>query len=78
MSDHRAHQDSPDARPAGAPAQHADDADAQAFRELLRGLRVWDVALPSFDPATAPVEPLPCSGSGCGRPPRPVSPSRTP
>ncbi|GAU67465.1 putative pyridoxamine 5'-phosphate oxidase [Streptomyces sp. NBRC 110611] len=35
------------------------DAEARAFRELLRGLRVWDRELPSFDPAKAPTEPLP-------------------
>ncbi|MFI8001810.1 pyridoxal 5'-phosphate synthase [Streptomyces sp. NPDC086010] len=31
----------------------------QAFRELLRTQRVWDVPLPRFDPSTAPPEPLP-------------------
>ncbi|MEJ8648765.1 pyridoxal 5'-phosphate synthase [Streptomyces sp. MS1.AVA.3] len=40
-------------------AHGSDAADARAFHELLRGLRVWDVELPSFDPATAPDEPLP-------------------
>ncbi|MET7794981.1 hypothetical protein ABZV25_14700, partial [Micrococcus luteus] len=29
------------------------------LHELLRSLRVWDVELPSFDPASAPAEPLP-------------------
>ncbi|KUO14839.1 pyridoxine/pyridoxamine 5'-phosphate oxidase [Streptomyces dysideae] len=29
------------------------------LHELLRSLRVWDVALPSFDPTTAPADPLP-------------------
>ncbi|MEU6366287.1 pyridoxal 5'-phosphate synthase [Streptomyces sp. NPDC046931] len=28
------------------------------LHELLRSLRVWDVELPSFDPATAPADPL--------------------
>lgn len=28
------------------------------LHELLRSLRVWDVELPSFDPRTAPAEPL--------------------
>ncbi|MEV6022472.1 pyridoxal 5'-phosphate synthase [Streptomyces sp. NPDC052036] len=28
------------------------------LHELLRSLRVWDVELPSFDPATAPEDPL--------------------
>ncbi|WP_030986261.1 pyridoxine/pyridoxamine 5'-phosphate oxidase [Streptomyces sp. NRRL S-1813] len=73
MTDHPGHQDPPDAAStastgaagaAGATAHDfaahdADAADARAFRELLRGLRVWDVELPSFDPATAPDEPLP-------------------
>ncbi|QZY16600.1 pyridoxine/pyridoxamine 5'-phosphate oxidase [Streptomyces decoyicus] len=74
MTDHPGHQDPPDAASTGAtahePAVHdsdahdsaahgSDAADARAFRELLRGLRVWDVELPSFDPATAPDEPLP-------------------
>ncbi|MFD5101051.1 pyridoxine/pyridoxamine 5'-phosphate oxidase [Streptomyces albidochromogenes] len=30
-----------------------------AFHETLRSLRVWDTALPSFDPDTAPADPLP-------------------
>lgn len=30
----------------------------EAFRELLRSLRVWDTRLPRFDPATAPGDPL--------------------
>ncbi|MET7885728.1 pyridoxal 5'-phosphate synthase [Streptomyces avermitilis] len=29
------------------------------LHELLRSLRVWDVELPTFDPAGAPAEPLP-------------------
>ncbi|MEU2586184.1 pyridoxal 5'-phosphate synthase [Streptomyces avermitilis] len=29
------------------------------LHELLRSLRVWDVELPTFDPAAAPAEPLP-------------------
>ncbi|MEU9466228.1 pyridoxal 5'-phosphate synthase [Streptomyces avermitilis] len=29
------------------------------LHELLRSLRVWDVQLPSFDPESAPAEPLP-------------------
>ncbi|MGW1815813.1 pyridoxine/pyridoxamine 5'-phosphate oxidase [Streptomyces sp. NPDC002125] len=33
--------------------------DAQkAFRDLLHAQRVWDVPLPSFDPSTAPADPL--------------------
>ncbi|MEU3915209.1 pyridoxal 5'-phosphate synthase [Streptomyces sp. NPDC029721] len=28
------------------------------FHEVLHSLRVWDTALPSFDPASAPAEPL--------------------
>lgn len=74
MTDHPGHQDPPDAAATGATAHDSDAqdsaaqdsaahgsdaADARAFRELLRGLRVWDVELPSFDPATAPDEPLP-------------------
>ncbi|MGW7575832.1 pyridoxine/pyridoxamine 5'-phosphate oxidase [Streptomyces sp. NPDC054765] len=59
MTDHAGHEGPPDAAPAGAAAHHSDTADAQAFRELLRGLRVWDVELPRFDPAAAPDEPLP-------------------
>ncbi|MEU9123405.1 pyridoxal 5'-phosphate synthase [Streptomyces sp. NPDC048506] len=61
MSDHPARQDAPDAVPTGVPVGHADEADpaGRAFRALLRGLRVWDVDLPSFDPADAPDEPLP-------------------
>ncbi|MFD9210961.1 pyridoxal 5'-phosphate synthase [Streptomyces sioyaensis] len=69
MSDHPAHRDTTGADrpgpadptgPTGSPAApHSDDAEARAFRELLRGLRVWDTELPSFDPATAPAEPLP-------------------
>ena len=73
MTDHPGHPDPPDAASTGAAgatgatgaaahdsaAHDADAADARAFRELLRGLRVWDVELPSFDPATAPDEPLP-------------------
>ncbi|MFJ5531723.1 pyridoxal 5'-phosphate synthase [Streptomyces sp. NPDC093261] len=31
---------------------------ATDLHELLRSLRVWDVELPSFDPATAPADPL--------------------
>lgn len=31
----------------------------QAFRNLLHAQRVWDVELPSFDPAAAPLTPLP-------------------
>lgn len=45
----------PGDRPGGAAA----DAEGRAFRELLRGLRVWDHALPSFDPSGAPDAPLP-------------------
>ncbi|MCK7626280.1 pyridoxal 5'-phosphate synthase [Streptomyces sp. RS10V-4] len=37
----------------------AADAETLAFRDLLRGLRVWTGELPSFDPAQAPAEPLP-------------------
>ncbi|MGW7196250.1 pyridoxine/pyridoxamine 5'-phosphate oxidase [Streptomyces chryseus] len=29
------------------------------FHETLRSLRVWDTALPAFDPGTAPADPLP-------------------
>ncbi|MEV6568238.1 pyridoxine/pyridoxamine 5'-phosphate oxidase [Streptomyces kronopolitis] len=59
MSDHPAHRETPDTPAAGGPAaQPADDAGAPAFRELLRGLRVWDTELPSFDPAAAPTAPL--------------------
>ncbi|MFI9720470.1 pyridoxal 5'-phosphate synthase [Streptomyces sp. NPDC052396] len=36
-----------------------DQAAQQAFRELLRTLRVWDTELPAFDPDTAPPAPLP-------------------
>ncbi|MFE3885208.1 pyridoxal 5'-phosphate synthase [Streptomyces lydicus] len=36
-----------------------DAAEALAFRDLLRGLRVWDVELPTFEVATAPDDPLP-------------------
>ncbi|ANZ18002.1 pyridoxamine 5'-phosphate oxidase [Streptomyces noursei ATCC 11455] len=35
------------------------DAEARAFREVLRGLRVWPGELPSFAPEQAPAEPLP-------------------
>ncbi|MEV6313698.1 pyridoxal 5'-phosphate synthase [Streptomyces sp. NPDC051776] len=31
----------------------------RSFRDLLRSLRVWDGELPTFDPATAPDDPLP-------------------
>lgn len=31
----------------------------ETFRTLLRTQRVWDTALPAFDPAAAPSEPLP-------------------
>ncbi|MGW1073790.1 pyridoxine/pyridoxamine 5'-phosphate oxidase [Streptomyces sp. NPDC002537] len=31
----------------------------ESFRALLRSLRVWDTTLPHFDPASAPVDPLP-------------------
>ncbi|MER6912375.1 pyridoxal 5'-phosphate synthase [Streptomyces sp. NPDC000594] len=31
----------------------------EAFTALLREQRVWDIDLPSFDPATAPADPLP-------------------
>ncbi|MFC8258586.1 pyridoxal 5'-phosphate synthase [Streptomyces sp. NPDC057291] len=31
----------------------------QAFRDLLHAQRVWDVELPPFDPAAAPLTPLP-------------------
>ncbi|MGC5004508.1 pyridoxal 5'-phosphate synthase [Streptomyces sp. NBC_00353] len=31
----------------------------QAFRDLLHAQRVWDVELPAFDPAAAPLTPLP-------------------
>ncbi|MFJ8534145.1 pyridoxal 5'-phosphate synthase [Streptomyces sp. NPDC093591] len=34
------------------------DHQGQDLHELLRSLRVWDVDLPAFDPATAPAEPL--------------------
>ncbi|TSB18318.1 pyridoxamine 5'-phosphate oxidase [Streptomyces benahoarensis] len=43
--------------PAPSPDAPHDDA-ARAFRDLLRGLRVWDHPLPSFDAAGAPDEPL--------------------
>ncbi|MER6052941.1 pyridoxal 5'-phosphate synthase [Streptomyces sp. NPDC001793] len=33
--------------------------DARSFHELLRGLRVWEAELPSFEPEQAPGEPLP-------------------
>ncbi|MEC4016782.1 pyridoxine/pyridoxamine 5'-phosphate oxidase [Streptomyces sp. H27-D2] len=33
--------------------------DQQAFRDLLRTLRVWEGALPAFEPDSAPDEPLP-------------------
>ncbi|MFD8547644.1 pyridoxal 5'-phosphate synthase [Streptomyces sp. NPDC059649] len=53
-----------DAAECADPAETADTADTadaagRAFRQLLRGLRVWDVELPSFDPEAAPAEPLP-------------------
>ncbi|GGN53767.1 oxidase [Streptomyces kronopolitis] len=60
MTDHPARRETPDPAPAGSPAAHpADEDGARAFRELLRGLRVWDTELPSFDPAAAPDDPLP-------------------
>ncbi|MFI1742811.1 pyridoxal 5'-phosphate synthase [Streptomyces sioyaensis] len=63
MTDHPVHPDTPGADrtgPTGSPAaHHSDDAEARAFRELLRGLRVWDTELPSFDPETVPAGPLP-------------------
>ncbi|MFG2139441.1 pyridoxal 5'-phosphate synthase [Streptomyces sp. NPDC048650] len=55
MAEHAAHPDTPDG-PAG---RRPCDDDARAFRDLLRGLRVWETALPSFDPAQAPDDPLP-------------------
>ncbi|GAA0443150.1 pyridoxal 5'-phosphate synthase [Streptomyces olivaceiscleroticus] len=36
-----------------------DTPEAQAFRDLLRGLRVWTGELPEFDPSAAPEAPLP-------------------
>ncbi|UQA94767.1 pyridoxine/pyridoxamine 5'-phosphate oxidase [Streptomyces halobius] len=46
--------------PGGQPSSSQPSGDdARAFRELLRGLRVWESELPSFDPAKAPDEPLP-------------------
>ncbi len=48
-----------DAAEAPVPSPDAPyDAD-RAFRELLRGLRVWDHPLPSFDASQAPDAPLP-------------------
>ncbi|MCB5911700.1 pyridoxine/pyridoxamine 5'-phosphate oxidase [Streptomyces pinistramenti] len=40
-------------------ADDQETADAHAFRALLRGLRVWDHELPSFDVSRAPDAPLP-------------------
>ncbi|MEU6330973.1 pyridoxal 5'-phosphate synthase [Streptomyces sp. NPDC047049] len=48
-----------DARDAREAGDAGGAAEARAFRELLRGLRVWDVELPAFDVATAPDDPLP-------------------
>lgn len=71
MTDQPGYRHTPDAVPAGATAHHSDAADAggtgeaadaaeaRAFRELLRGLRVWDVELPAFDVTAAPDDPLP-------------------
>lgn len=53
-------------------------AEARAFRDLLRGLRVWDVELPAFDVATAPDDPLPLFRQWLREAARPVSPSPTP
>ncbi|MYT31085.1 MULTISPECIES: pyridoxal 5'-phosphate synthase [unclassified Streptomyces] len=44
---------------AGAGTATGAGGDADAFRALLRGLRVWEGELPSFDPEGAPGEPLP-------------------
>ncbi|MFF4952691.1 pyridoxal 5'-phosphate synthase [Streptomyces chattanoogensis] len=67
MAESADHRDTPDAPGAGAATGGAhrrtsdasDDAASRAFRELLRGLRVWDTELPTFDPAQAPAAPLP-------------------
>ncbi|WP_079271662.1 pyridoxine/pyridoxamine 5'-phosphate oxidase [Streptomyces lydicus] len=61
MSEHPAPQHPPATGPDGAAPEHGAEAGpaARAFRDLLRGLRVWDHDLPSFDPAAAPDEPLP-------------------
>ncbi|GAA3186027.1 MULTISPECIES: pyridoxine/pyridoxamine 5'-phosphate oxidase [Streptomyces] len=48
-----------DSAAAPAPSPDAPHDEARAFRELLRGLRVWDHPLPSFDPSRAPNAPLP-------------------
>ncbi|MEU2363008.1 pyridoxal 5'-phosphate synthase [Streptomyces noursei] len=62
-TDHRAAGAAPDPAPSvpAAPATPgtAADADARAFRTLLRGLRVWDGELPTFAAERAPAEPLP-------------------
>ncbi len=58
MSDHPAHQDTPGTAPADGTAPIGGADAGRAFRELLRGLRVWDCELPAFDPAGAPAEPL--------------------
>ncbi|MFH8684450.1 pyridoxal 5'-phosphate synthase [Streptomyces lydicus] len=61
MSEHPAPPHPPAGGPDGAAPEPGAEADpaARAFRDLLRGLRVWDHDLPSFDPAAAPDEPLP-------------------
>ncbi|KND45829.1 MULTISPECIES: pyridoxine/pyridoxamine 5'-phosphate oxidase [Streptomyces] len=55
---------SPSRAPAAAPAQPStpSSAPSSAVVQILRGLRVWDPqvsALPLFDPAAAPAEPVP-------------------
>ncbi|MCM2579009.1 pyridoxine/pyridoxamine 5'-phosphate oxidase [Streptomyces meridianus] len=48
--------------------------DQDRFRSTLRGLRVWDVELPGFDPDAAPADPLPlfrrwlCEAADAGQP----------
>ncbi|MFG3120169.1 pyridoxal 5'-phosphate synthase [Streptomyces sp. NPDC048197] len=63
MSDHPAgsphHDTATSGADGGGDTAPTTDAAGQAFRQLLRGLRVWDVELPSFDPEAAPAEPLP-------------------
>ncbi|AXG79543.1 pyridoxine/pyridoxamine 5'-phosphate oxidase [Streptomyces paludis] len=39
--------------------EHSRDERQETFRALLRAQRVWDTALPVFDPAGSPVDPLP-------------------
>jgi len=42
-----------------APTPPHDSSGSTEFVQLLRSRRVWDTELPDFDPATAPVRPLP-------------------